>query len=370
MKRTYSLVAVGILAFGGVACGDAASVSADASTDIWLSDPSSVDGHIVPADGDVKKDIAAEDAKIINLPADEAPHQTPMEWWYYTGVLNGQNGEIYGFEYVIFQAFAFGVTGYMTHYAITDLQKGTFALDSDQHVGALPASTQPGFDLKIGNWTMSGHAGKDKLYADMPGYAIDLSLSATKPVVFQYGTGAMTVGSANPFYYYSYTRMDVSGTITVDDEAKTVTGEAWMDHQWGDVGTDYAGWDWYSLRLDDNTEVMLFVVRKDGKDGFVGGTFIDEKGASMELKAEDFTITSTGTWKSPRTEATYPLGWTISIPSLALEATVDPLVQDQEFYHSILGSPIYWEGLCSITASRNGSPVGGDAYVELTSYTP
>lgn len=364
--QLLTIAIVMTILLGSAACGGTTPISDDASTDMLALDTLALDTLALdtstPAD-------STPIAKAISLPADEAPHQTPIEWWYYTGVLKGPAGETYGFEYVIFQAYAFNVTGYMTHYAITDLQKGEFSLASDQYVGA-QSSTKPGFDLKVGSWTMSGHAGQDQLFAEMPGYAIDLSLVATKPVVFQYGTGSMTVGSENPFYYYSYTRMDVSGTLTLDDGPMAVTGEAWMDHQWGDVGTDYKGWDWYSLRLDDKTDVMLFVVRKDGKPGFVGGTYIDDKGVSTELKESDFVITSTGSWHSSRTNATYPLGWTISIPSLDLAVTVDPLVQDQEFYHSILGSPIYWEGLCSITGTRDGKPIGGDAYVELTSYIP
>ena len=40
---------------------------------------------------------------------------------------------------------------------------------------------------------------------------------------------------------------------------------AWMDHQWGNfvVGA-VGGWDWFSLQLDDQTELMLYVLRGPG----------------------------------------------------------------------------------------------------------
>jgi predicted secreted hydrolase len=306
---------------------------------------------------------------LITFPRDESPHSDPIEWWYYTGVLKTGGGATYGFELVTFQAVLQPFVGYMAHYAVTDLPRSGFHLATGSSLFD-QRGAQSGFDLAVGEWKMSGHDGHDQISAAMPGYAMDLSLSAQKPVVFQYGTGWMTVGSANPFYYYSYTRMGVTGTLTVDGAPQPVTGQAWMDHQWGDPGTNYQGWDWYSLRLDDQTEVMLFVVRKAGQAGFAGGTFVDPTGQATELKSGDFTVTAMGRWTSPHTGAIYPQGWTTSVPALGLTATITPVMADQEFTESILGSPVYWEGLCTVAATRKGASVSGQAYVELTNYTP
>lgn len=300
----------------------------------------------------------------INLPKDEAPHTDPTEWWYYTGVLKTDTGATYGFELVFFQQKIAGYTGYMAHYAVTDLEKQSF--HQAMKTATVPAQ-QPtsGFKMAIGKWLATGHDGKDQLKADMAGYAIDLSLIAVKPVVLQYGDGAMTINSTEPFYYYSYTRMSASGTLTVDGTPHAVTGEVWMDHQWGTMGTS-AAWDWYSLRLDDNTEIMLFKVI--GGTEFLGGTLIEADGSYRALAGKDFTITATGEWKSPHTGATYGSGWTVEIPSAKLSVQLTPLLADQEYTQSIFGSPKYWEGLCSVTGTRDGSPVNGHAYVELTGY--
>jgi predicted secreted hydrolase len=269
---------------------------------------------------------------------------------------------------VVFQVVILGMVGYLSHFAITDLKKGVFSLGSRTSLVDQRGATG-GFNLEVGGWKMAGHAGKDSLSAELPGYALQLSLSASKPVVFQYGTGWMTVGSVNPFYYYSYTRMAATGLLTVDGQPKNVTGEAWMDHQWGDMGSDFKGWDWYSLRLDDQSELMLFTVRKSGQAGFSGGTLIDPAGVAEELKGSDFLVSSTGQWTSPHNGAVYPQGWTLSVPRIGLEVKLAATLPDQEFYESFLGwSPIYWEGLCTVTGTRAGKPVGGYAYVELTSY--
>lgn len=325
-----------------------------------------------PATPDARSEAAppTADAAAITLPADEAPHDDPIEWWYYTGVLHTADGVRYGFEQVTFQGIFAGVRVFRGHFGITDEQQQRFALATQTTAGELPQPPQ-GFSFALNGWQMSGHAGNDKLKAEMPdgSYAIDLALSARKPVVLQYGSGVMTIGSPNPFYYYSYTRMDVSGTLTVEGKPLPVTGTAWMDHQWGDMGTAFDGWDWYSVRLDDETELMIFVVRRQSGD-FTGGTFIAADGSFAELKQGDFTVEPTGEWTSARTSATYPHGWKIAIPARELQVTLSPVLADQEFYETAFHEPIYWEGLCDVQGTRAGKPLAGQAYVELTGYAP
>jgi predicted secreted hydrolase len=301
----------------------------------------------------------------ISLPADESPHSAPMEWWYYTGRLTTAAGAIYGFELTIFQTILADKPLYVGHFAITDVAGKAFHSKMDASAVDQRQAAQQGFALKVGTMEMSGHAGVDAIKATVQDHGIDLSLTAKKPAVLQYGDGVMTVGSDEPFYYYSYTRMEATGTVTIDGTPSNVTGLAWMDHQWGTIGTDY-GWDWFSLRLDDLTEVMLFLVRRSGKPGFVGGTYIDSAGVATPLAASDFSTTATGQWTSPHTQITYPQGWQIVLPALGLQLDVAPALEDQEFNHSMLGSPIYWEGLCDVAGTRAGNPVAGHAYVELT----
>lgn len=303
----------------------------------------------------------------IAFPADEARHDDPAEWWYYTGTLETKAGARYGFELVIFQISIGAGRAYVAHFAVTDLARSLFVHDSRLSVAPQPASPAAGFDLSVEGWRASGHAGKDQLEAAMPGFAIKLALAATKPVAIHYGKGWMTVGSSQPFYYYSYTRMAVTGTLTVDGSPLEVTGEAWMDHQWGEMGYDYLGWDWFSLRLDDKSEVMLFNVRRRGEPGFVGGTWVEPDGRATALAAGDFSFEATGSWLSPHTSRSYPQGWRLRIPSRELDVTVAPVLVDQEVYKTI-ATPIYWEGLCTVSGTRRGAALGGRAYVELTGY--
>ena len=61
-----------------------------------------------------------------------------------------------------------------------------------------------------------------------------------------------------------------------------MTGAAWMDHEWftSQLADDQIGWDWFSVQLDNQTELMLFQLRrKDGSiDPYSAGTYIDPQG--------------------------------------------------------------------------------------------
>ena len=61
-------------------------------------------------------------------------------------------------------------------------------------------------------------------------------------------------------------------------------GLSWMDHEWSTsaLGAEQVGWDWFSLQLDDNTELMLFQLRRaDGTvDAFSSGTLIAADGST------------------------------------------------------------------------------------------
>jgi predicted secreted hydrolase len=320
-----------------------------------------------PNTGSPFPDAATDIGEIapITFPRDESPHSDQIEWWYYTGKLETAGGNVYGFEQVTFQAMVGGAPIYMGHAAVTDLANKTYTLDTKMStIDQRGASS--GFDLDVDGWKMSGHAGNDVLEAAVSGYGFDLALAAKKPVVLQYGRGWMNIGSTLPFYYYSHTQMEATGTLDIAGSPTDVTGTAWMDHQWGTMG-EYDGWDWFSLRLDDSTEVMLFTVRQKPQN-FSGGTFVDAPGNAQSLTGADFTVMAIDQWTSPHTTSTYPQNWQITIPSIGLDATVTALLADQEFYKTAGSMPTYWEGLCSISGTKQGNAVGGYAYVELTGY--
>jgi predicted secreted hydrolase len=79
-------------------------------------------------------------------------------------------------------------------------------------------------------------------------------------------------------------------------------------------------------------------------------------------------ITSTGRWTSPKSKATYPMGWRIALPSLNVSLTLTPLLREQELITAGSTSVTYWEGAVDVTGSFGGVGVRGEGYVEMTGY--
>ena len=158
----------------------------------------------------------------------------------------------------------------------------------------------------------------------------------------------------------------------MDGRTLTVTGDSWMDHEFftGAMAPNLSGWDWFSLQLADGSEVMLYLLRqKDGSgDPASAGSLIDPSGHVRHLNLNDFTVKPTGTWTSPHTEAKYPAGWEITIPGAGYRLKLTPTVPDQEIRSQAPAKVTYWEGQVKIEGVKNGAPVAGLGYAELTGY--
>ena len=340
------------------------------------------------------------DPLAVTFPRDDAPHDRLTEWWYYTGHLRGDDGHRFGFELVVFRAErgGFPVT-WASHLALTDETAGAFHYAQRTEVGPQvdrsPASagSPTGFAFAVSGfsvtdptatlgtpWTMAGTGGTDVLHAAASGaevfgdplaaFGLDLALSSTKPPALHDRDGYIDFGPAGGSYYYSRTAMDTTGTVTLGSDTIAVTGDAWFDHQWGDfISVGAGGWDWFALNLDDGTDLTLSLVRAaDGTYPLVYGTAVDTAGATTHLGPGDFEVTVTDTWTSPATGFTYPARWTVTVPSLDLEAHLAPTVAQQELDTRSSTGVVYWEGSQVVTATHAGRALGGQAYVELTGY--
>jgi predicted secreted hydrolase len=308
----------------------------------------------------------------VTFPRDDGAHDTNVEWWYFTGHLLSEQGDRYGFEYVIFRARDGNLEGYASHFAIADNPRRQFHFDQRLRGAAGVAGNAAVLDLDLGGWTMRGGDGQFALAADMPGYAMRLDVEAMKPAALHDGDGYIDYGKGTASYYYSWTRMAVTGELDLGQETMRVSGEAWMDHQWGDFATYQAGgWDWFSAQLDDGTDVMLYLIRDaEGQALRVDGSIVGPDGQLSVLGEGDFTITADGEWTSPGTGTTYPSRWMITIPDQELSMTVKPSLPDQELDTRATTGVIYWEGEVLLTATHRGRPVAGLGYTELTGYAP
>ena len=326
------------------------------------------------------------------LPADDAAHDRLTEWWYDTGHLRAADGRRFGFEFVVFRAERGGFpVSWASHLALTDETGDAFPYAQRSEIGPqVDRSPRDGDRVRRvrvrgrRRWpdavddgrrrrprrAARGGDGRRGRRGCVSGFGLDLQLTARKPAALHDGDGWIDFGPAGGSYYFSRTDMAATGTVTLGDETFAVEGDAWFDHQWGDfISVGGGGWDWFAVNLDDGTDLTLSLVRAaDGTYPLVYGTLVDADGTTTNLGADDFTVDVTDHWTSPTTGATYPAGWRVRIPAQGLDIGLRPTVAQQELDTRATTGVVYWEGSQVVTATRAGTPLGGQAYVELTGY--
>jgi predicted secreted hydrolase len=181
-------------------------------------------------------------------------------------------------------------------------------------------------------------------------------------------------------HYYSITRLDTRGRVTVPGEwmnatefehangsAGTkprgatfdVTGLSWMDHEFSSnhLGQSQVGWDWFALQLYDGVDVMLYMLRDATGIDYAHGTLLKRDGSVEWLEPGDWSL------ETREEHGGYPSSWSLRIADRDLE--IVPLALDQENVSAIIPGLRYWEGAVELHADGKRA---GQGYVELTGY--
>lgn len=322
------------------------------------------------------------------FPRDHASHpEFKTEWWYYTGHLTSDQGEPFSYQLTFFRV---GVrrpdpearsawslhTLYFAHLALTDINGKKFIFYEKAGRGALGMSgaASDHYQVWIDDWQASLEGDVHHLQAVTDKVSLDLHLTPEKPPVVhgEDGISQKAAGLGNASHYYSLSRLATAGKLTYQDRTFHVRGMSWMDHEFSSsqLAPYQAGWDWFSLQLDDGHDLMIYVLRyQDGSpDPFSSGTLVGPEGKSRHLLLSGFVIQPLASWKSPRSGIVYPAAWKISLPQNGYELELHPTIPNQELVTSQSTQVTYWEGSVRISGTRNGQPVHGRGYVELTGY--
>ena len=262
---------------------------------------------------------------------------------------------------------------YPVHVALTDEAGQRFVYDERfaREALGMGGASDRALDVHVGSWWLRGsapfrmHAGSEKV-------GLDLVQTAEKgPAV--HGRDGVSLKAACvscASHYYSMTRLRTSGTLSYSGQRLAVDGVSWMDHEFGsdELQPGMAGWDWFSIQLDDRREIMDYRLRKS--DGSLvpesSGSLVDARGGVRHLTRDDVVVDVNGSWKSPRTGGVYPSGWRVRVPSSGLDLTLVPTVRDQELADTV-GGISYWEGAVNVNETASGKHLGV-GYVELTGY--
>jgi len=332
------------------------------------------------------------------FPADHGSHpDTHVEWWYVTGWLRSGPDEHAGET----PEFGFQVTFFRTrtglgadsasrfaprqlvfaHVALTDLSSAAL---HDQRVArqGFGIAQTPGPSLpqtvRLHDWSLRRLApsapgdARTRLRVDIRAdrFALALDLAGTQPVLLQGEAGWSQKGPdpAEASHYYSEPQLVVRGRIErAGAAARDVSGRAWLDHEWSDqyLAHGAVGWDWVGFNLVDGAALMAFRLRRaDGSAVWAGGSYRSASGVRRDFAASEVRFEPLRRWTSPRTQARWPVEWTLTTP--AGRWRVAALQDDQELDSRGSTGAIYWEGLSALRTD-DGRAVGW-GYLELTGY--
>lgn len=318
------------------------------------------------------------------FPADHGSHPSfKTEWWYFTGNLKAKNGGSaeFGFQLTFFRQGVADPSATVpaskflqrdvkfAHFAVSDISEKKFHHFQKLSRGAFG---EAGFDdgartAWIENWSCEKTGLHDfHLLAEQEGVSLDLLLASSRdPVVHgSNGVSQKAEGEGRASHYYSLTRMQTKGTISVGGVEHKVEGLTWFDHEWAtnQLAAHQAGWDWFSIHFDEGGELMLFQIRtKDGgRDKFSSGTYVDAVGVSQKIEKPDFELEPIEWWTSGASKGRYPVAWKVKIPKHGLDLIVRARFYEQE----LAASPFsYWEGSVAVEGNRTGR-----GYLEMTGY--
>jgi predicted secreted hydrolase len=351
-----------------------------------------------------------------DFPRDHGAHdEYKTEWWYYTGHLRTDDGRRYGFELTFFRVgmakpatsatplcppagapgggapdAAQGTAApagqdcpptskwdlhnvALAHFAVSDIDGKDFrSYEKLNRASPFTANAAAGklnvfnegwraTTLPDGSWRIAAVAGKDSL---------DLVLRTLKPpaVHGENGISVKAAGLGYASHYYSMTRLEGEGRIN----GRHARGLTWMDHEFGSsqLRENQQGWDWFSIQFDNDAELMLYQIRRrDGTPDLTSsGSLITSDGTVIHLRHDQMQVTPLGSWHSPKSGATYPMGWRVAVPAFRIEVTLQPLLRDQELLTRGSTGVTYWEGAVDVSGRFDAVAIGGEGYVEMTGY--
>jgi len=351
------------------------------------------------AEADSSAWLAARPDYVWSFPNDHWSHAGyRTEWWYVTGHLAAKDDPArrFGYQFTLFRvglvpeppaSASQWMTGdlIMGHASITDLHSerhvfsellhraipllGGFGVPGDSVIAwaRAPAGTDSVWKIVCTN---EGFAFSMRDAAQQMAFA--LSVSPAKPLVLHGPNGYSRKGRqpTSASQYYSFTRLETSGTLELGGQTWEVTGQSWLDREFGSnqLDRDQVGWDWFSLQLADGREVMLYHLRDaEGDVDFGRGTLVETDGRVRHLAPDQWQLQSLATWRSAETQAEYPVAWRLELPAAGLQLRIEALLPAQENVSRRAAGLHYWEGAVQIWSAGSGEP-SGLGYVEMTGY--
>jgi predicted secreted hydrolase len=314
---------------------------------------------------------------LLSFPADEGRHSSePIEWWYTSGHLTGiTTGKHYSYMLSYFYSPLSIFDGFRI-LNLSDDDLGLFYTETKALNYNIMASDCLNIKAKIfSGGTETWHNKTDILGNSLPfeyeisavssSGAINLEYDALKPPLILADSGYFYEGATDYTYYYSQTKNEVTGTITLNGITENVSGSSWIDRQYGTFnpwnGQEY---EWFCIQLSNGMDINitnLFTVKDEIPDNLkyrLLSAYVDE---TTQYTTSDFQIVRLKYSYMPDRVRCYSQKWRITSSILNVDIIVSTLHSNCE-----VSLPFrFYEGSTNVTGTVNGANVTGVGFVEL-----
>ena len=319
---------------------------------------------------------------VVSFPKDEGRHSSePIEWWYTAGELTATSGKTYSYMLTYFYYPAASFEGFRI-LDITDDATGNFFQDTKPVNYTKMSSSRLEINASVylgedEEWVTKTDA-NDKLipfeYTVKAGSAIgklDLDYKSLKRPLILGDSGYLKEGMSNYTYYYSQTRNQVSGKITLNGVTENVTGTSWIDRQYGNfnplTGEKY---EWFLLQLSNGMDINLWNIFTsenqipDNPKYRILAAYVSD---SSQYTGSDFKIERLGFNRMPDSQNCYSDKWRLTSPNNKIDLTITTKQNNSEVQVPFR----FFEGATNISGTVNDMDVTGQGFAELLhSYTP
>lgn len=313
----------------------------------------------------------------IRFPEDEGRHTMipNLEWWYTVIHAQSESGEHYSILVTHFNnLFRF--------FTVTNLDRkthlsGTTMGQLKSQVGYLDIKHKTKFGTDIYRSRKDGAGNlipfEYEIQTHHDKMNLNVTLSAQKKPLMVAGDGYMAVGTSGYSWYYSLTSLEVSGTLEYEGRREKITGNAWMDHQWGPFiispvtfGKAFESYEWFCLQLDDGSEIMISNIYDRNfnlpkTEAYGGVERVSTDGIAKHTTQRRFTRTRY--WQDPVSGHYMSMGWRLEVPEWELDLTLTPTFHDQMVRFPLNGD--FWEGSILVEGTIAGKQVKGNSFGEL-----
>ncbi|WP_019029204.1 lipocalin-like domain-containing protein [Colwellia piezophila] len=325
------------------------------------------------------------------FPQAHAPQKNyRQEWWYLTATLTTEDGQSLASQWTLFRRAVGNKHWYFAHAALADAKSHNTAYrNGREEFGNVKITTEP-FSATIDDWQWQSTSTllparlvygsaigsipseadpliKEKaiLTAANNDWQVELNLSTRQDYFLQGENGfSLKHPSLNiASHYYSQPFIEVTGKVYWQGRWQKVTGQAWFDREWASqmLGQDQLGWDWFSLRLNENTALMVFRVRSDSEDYFYA-SIMARNGEIRSITSDEISLISHNynQKRNATSSSPYPQSFSLVIAKEGIDIKVKVVNEQQIMRFGIE----YFEGMVTFSGSHQG--VG---FVEMTGYS-